>query len=79
MDCRGGIPLETLVSAALPEVGPDYLGPGAGPASFHSAHPGGSNFRCVDGSVCFISDSESPATMRALAVRNRGEVVANDY
>jgi prepilin-type processing-associated H-X9-DG protein len=53
--------------------------PNGSPASFHSAHTGGANFMFMDGSVKFISNSVSLTTMRALATRNRGEVLGSDY
>jgi prepilin-type N-terminal cleavage/methylation domain-containing protein/prepilin-type processing-associated H-X9-DG protein len=54
--------------------------PNGSPASFHSAHVGGGNFLFMDGSVRFIANGVSLATMRALCTRNQGEVVsAGDY
>jgi prepilin-type processing-associated H-X9-DG protein len=53
--------------------------PNGSPASFHSAHPGGGMFLFMDGSTRFIGNSISLTTMRALATRNGGEVLADDY
>jgi prepilin-type N-terminal cleavage/methylation domain-containing protein/prepilin-type processing-associated H-X9-DG protein len=53
--------------------------PNGSPASFHSAHTGGGMFLFMDGSARFISNTVSLATMRALATRNGGEVLGNDY
>ena len=41
----------------------------ASPAAFHSAHPGGGVFLCLDGSVRFLKESIALDTMRALATR----------
>jgi prepilin-type processing-associated H-X9-DG protein len=43
-----------------------------------SYHAGGVNLLLLDGSVRFIKDSISPATWRAIATRNGGEVVSAD-
>ncbi|MBX6315469.1 MAG: DUF1559 domain-containing protein [Isosphaeraceae bacterium] len=43
-----------------------------------SNHPGGVNVLFCDGHVGFIKDAISLATWRALATRNRGEVVSTD-
>jgi prepilin-type N-terminal cleavage/methylation domain-containing protein len=53
--------------------------PNGSPASFHSAHPNGGEFLFMDGSVRFITNAVNLTTMRALATRNLGEVLANDY
>ena len=47
--------------------------------SFGSRHTGGANFVMGDGSVKFIRDSVSPATLSALGTRARGEVIGNDF
>ena len=43
-----------------------------------SNHPGGVNVLYCDGHVGFVKDSVNVATWRALATRNRGEVVSAD-
>jgi prepilin-type N-terminal cleavage/methylation domain-containing protein/prepilin-type processing-associated H-X9-DG protein len=47
----------------------------AGPSSNHS---GGVNVGFLDGSVRFVKDSVNPVTWRAIATRDRGEVVSAD-
>jgi prepilin-type N-terminal cleavage/methylation domain-containing protein/prepilin-type processing-associated H-X9-DG protein len=47
--------------------------------SYGSRHTGGANFLFADGSVKFIRDSVSPATLSALGTRNGGEVIGNDF
>jgi prepilin-type N-terminal cleavage/methylation domain-containing protein/prepilin-type processing-associated H-X9-DG protein len=46
--------------------------------AFGSSHPGGANFTLADGSVRFLAQSISLATLRQLATRAGGEVVS-DY
>jgi prepilin-type N-terminal cleavage/methylation domain-containing protein/prepilin-type processing-associated H-X9-DG protein len=46
--------------------------------SYGSRHSGGANFVFGDGSVRFLRDSISPATLSALGTRARGEVI-NDF
>ena len=46
---------------------------------FGSMHPGGMNAAFGDGSVRFLRQSITIATYRALASRNGGEVLANDF
>jgi prepilin-type N-terminal cleavage/methylation domain-containing protein/prepilin-type processing-associated H-X9-DG protein len=46
---------------------------------FGSMHPGGMNAAFGDGSVRFLRQSLSIGTYRALASKNGGEVIANDY
>jgi prepilin-type processing-associated H-X9-DG protein len=61
----------------------DYTGQGdfdtgpiiIGPSSYHS---GGANVALCDGSVRFLKDSTSLATVWAIASRNGGEVVSAD-
>jgi prepilin-type processing-associated H-X9-DG protein len=43
-----------------------------------SNHPGGVNVSFLDGSVKFIKESISPATWRAIATRDGGEVISAD-
>ncbi len=47
--------------------------------SFGSRHTGGANFLFADGSVKFVRDSVSPATLTALGTRAGGEVIGNDF
>ncbi len=47
--------------------------------SYGSRHTGGANFLFADGSVKFVRDSVSPATLSALGTRNGGEVIGNDF
>jgi prepilin-type N-terminal cleavage/methylation domain-containing protein len=47
--------------------------------AFGSGHTGGANFTLSDGSVRFIRDSISPATLLFLGTRAGGEVIANDF
>jgi prepilin-type processing-associated H-X9-DG protein len=42
---------------------------------FRSRHPGGGNFALVDASVHFVNEGVDHAVYRALATRNRGEIV----
>jgi prepilin-type N-terminal cleavage/methylation domain-containing protein/prepilin-type processing-associated H-X9-DG protein len=42
-----------------------------------SVHPGGANVLCCDGSVHFLSDATPWPVLRALAVRDDGQVVAD--
>ncbi len=44
-----------------------------------SGHSGGANFAMCDGSVRFISDSVSGATLVALSTRNEGDTPGTDY
>ena len=46
---------------------------------FGSQHPGGMNVGLGDGSCRFLRQSITTATYRALASRNGGEVLANDF
>jgi prepilin-type processing-associated H-X9-DG protein len=43
-----------------------------------SAHPGGYNAAFADGSVKFLKNSISPATLESLITRNGGEVISSD-
>ncbi len=47
--------------------------------AFGSGHTGGANFTLADGSVRFIRDSISPATLLYLGTRAGGEVIGNDF
>lgn len=47
--------------------------------AYGSGHTGGANFALTDGSVRFIRDGISPATLLFLGTRNGGEVVSNDF
>lgn len=44
----------------------------------YSFHPGGAMIGMCDGSVRFLSESTSKATVRALVTRNSGEVIGSD-
>jgi prepilin-type N-terminal cleavage/methylation domain-containing protein/prepilin-type processing-associated H-X9-DG protein len=44
----------------------------------YSFHPGGANMGVCDGSVRFLSESTSKATLRALVSRQGGEVIGSD-
>ncbi len=46
---------------------------------FSSRHPGGVGFVFADGSVRFLRDSITPATLNALCTRAGGEVITEDY
>ena len=47
--------------------------------AYGSGHGGGANVVMADGSVRFLRDSLSLATLRALSTRAGGEVIAEDY
>jgi len=53
--------------------GPDD--PTGSPASFHSQHPAGCNFLLMDGSVRVLSSAIALDLFRALATRDRGEII----
>jgi prepilin-type N-terminal cleavage/methylation domain-containing protein/prepilin-type processing-associated H-X9-DG protein len=60
------------------------LGSGYGPydrrvTSWGSGHPGGANFALCDGSVRFIRQNITRATLVALSTRNSAEVIAEGY
>lgn len=48
-------------------------------SEFYSFHSGGMNACLADGSVRFISQSVSPATLGALVTKRGGEVLGNDF
>ncbi|MBO0700251.1 MAG: DUF1559 domain-containing protein [Zavarzinella sp.] len=52
---------------------------GPAPQAFSSRHPGGAMFAFCDGSVRFFRDKTDPNTIRWLAGRNDGVVVAYDF
>jgi prepilin-type N-terminal cleavage/methylation domain-containing protein len=52
--------------------------PDGSPASFHSPHPAGCQFLNMDGSCRIINDAISLDVFRALATRNRGEIIPAD-
>jgi prepilin-type N-terminal cleavage/methylation domain-containing protein/prepilin-type processing-associated H-X9-DG protein len=47
--------------------------------AYGSGHPGGANVVLVDGSVHFLHQGMSLATLRALSTRAGGEVISEDY
>lgn len=48
-------------------------------ATFRSDHPGGCNFVFVDGSVRFVQQSIDAATLDALASRDGGEIISENF
>jgi prepilin-type N-terminal cleavage/methylation domain-containing protein/prepilin-type processing-associated H-X9-DG protein len=66
------------VSDVFWSVGPGYEINGAGPQSFSSKHGSGASFAFCDGSVRFIDQSVSLATMQVLCGRSDGLAVPAD-
>ena len=55
-----------------------FNAPNGSPASFHSPHPNGCNLLVMDGSTRTFVDSISLDVFRAMATRNRGDIVPGD-
>jgi prepilin-type N-terminal cleavage/methylation domain-containing protein len=74
--CQNWRPPITAVVVHVRQYKPNA--PDGSPASYHSPHPGGCQFLNMDGSCRVITDSVTLEVFRALATRNRGEVIPGE-
>jgi prepilin-type N-terminal cleavage/methylation domain-containing protein len=74
--CQNWRPPITAVVVHVRQYKPNA--PDGSPASYHGPHPAGCNFLNMDGSCRIINDTVTLDVFRALATRNRGEIIPGE-